>query len=79
MTNINSTKLRRDLFNYLDQAVTYNDTITVTTKNGNAIIISEEDYSSLMETVYLLNAKGMKDRFIEALNTKPEECDEFKW
>ena len=79
MTNINSTKLRRDLFNYLDQAVTYNDIITVTTKNGNAIIISEEDYSSLMETVYLLNAKGMKDRFIEALNTKPEECDEFKW
>lgn len=79
MTNINSTKLRSDLFNYLDQAVTYNDIITVTTKNGNAIIISEEDYSSLMETVYLLNAKGMKDRFIEALNTKPEECDEFKW
>ena len=79
MTNINSTKLRSDLFNYLDQAVTYNDIITVTTKNGNAIIISEEDYSSLMETVYLLNAKGMKERFIEALNTKPEECDEFKW
>lgn len=67
------------MFNYLDQAVSYNETITVNTKNGNAVIMSENDYSSLMETVYLLNAKGMKERFAEALDTKPEDLDEFKW
>ena len=43
MTNTNITNLRKNLFEYIDQAITYNDVINVNTKKGNAVIMSEED------------------------------------
>ncbi len=55
MTNTNATNLRKNLFEYLSQAVNFNDVINVSTKNGNAIILSAEDYNGLMETVYLMS------------------------
>ena len=55
MTNTNATNFRNNAFDYLNQAVLYNDIINVNTKNGNAVILSEEDYSGLMETLYLLS------------------------
>ena len=48
MTNTNITNLRKNLFEYIDQAVNYNDVINVNTKNGNAVIISENDYNSYL-------------------------------
>ena len=36
MTNTNATNFRKNIFEYLNQAVEYNDVINVTTKNGNA-------------------------------------------
>jgi PHD/YefM family antitoxin component YafN of YafNO toxin-antitoxin module len=62
MTNTNATNLRKNLFEYLSQAVNFNDVINVSTKNGNAIILSAEDYNGLMETVYLMsNPNVMND------------------
>ena len=43
MTNTNITNLRKNLFEYIEQAVSYNDVINVSSKNGNAIIMSEQD------------------------------------
>ena len=51
MTNTNITNLRKNLFEYIDQAITYNDVINVNTKKGNAVIMSEEEYNGLMETL----------------------------
>ena len=47
MTNTNITNLRKNLFEYIDQAITYNDVINVNTKKGNAVIMSEEEYNGL--------------------------------
>lgn len=55
MTNTNVTNLRKKLFEYLSQAVNFNDVINVSTKDGNAVILSAEDYNGLMETVYLMS------------------------
>ena len=79
MTNINATNLRKNLFNYLDTAITYNDVINVNTKKGNAVIISETEYNGLLETLYLLSVPGMKDKLIEGLNTKIEDCEALEW
>ena len=56
MTNINATNFRKNLFDYLNQAIVHNDVINVNTKVGNAVILSEEDYSGLMETLRLLSS-----------------------
>jgi PHD/YefM family antitoxin component YafN of YafNO toxin-antitoxin module len=53
MPTTNISVLRKDLFNSIDNVIEYNEIITVNTKKGNAIIISEEDYNALLETLAL--------------------------
>lgn len=79
MTNTNATNFRKNMFEYLNQAVMYNDVININTKNGNAVVMSEEDYNALMETLYLTSVPGMKARLEEGLATPIEECDDFEW
>lgn len=79
MTNVNATNLRNNLFSYLESAIEYNDVITISTKKGNAIIISEEEYNGLLETLYLTSNPEMKKRLEEGLATKTEECEDFSW
>lgn len=79
MTNTNAANFGQNLSDYLNQAVLYQDTINVNTKNGNAVLISEAEYRSLMETLYLLGVPGMKERLLEGLEIPVEECDEFEW
>ena len=76
MTNINITNLRKNLFDYINQAVEFNDVINVNTKAGNAVIISESDYNGLVETLYLSRNQKVKDEIVEGINTPLEECVE---
>ena len=82
MTNINITNLRKNLFDYINQAVEFNDIINVNTKSGNAVIISESDYNGLMETLYLSSNPAAKKEIIDGFNTPIEDCtseDEVEW
>lgn len=67
MTNTNATNFRKNIFEYLNQAVEYNDVINVTTKNGNAVVLSESDYNSLLETVYLMSHPATRDTILEGM------------
>ena len=82
MLNTNATNFRKNIFELLEQTIKYNEPINISTKNGNAIVISEEDYNGLMETLYLTSVPGMKDKILEGLQTPIEEClsdDEVQW
>ena len=59
MTITNATNLRKRLYETLDKTIKYNDVVTVNTKNGNAVLLSEEEYNGLMETVYLSSQKNV--------------------
>lgn len=54
MYNTNITNFRKNIFNILEQTVKYNEPVNITTKDGNAVIISEDDFNGLMETLTLL-------------------------
>lgn len=79
MTNTNITNLRRNLFEYLESAINYNDVINVSTKKGNAIIISEKEYNSLLETIYLTSNPQMKEKLKAGLNASVKDCEAFEW
>ncbi len=82
MTNTNITNFRQNIFEYINQAIEFNDVINVNTKNGNAVILSESDYNSLVETLYLSNQERVRNEIIEAKNTPLSECvsaDEVEW
>ena len=52
MTNVNITYFRKNIYSLVEQTIKYNEPINVSTKDGNAILISEEDYRNIMETLY---------------------------
>ena len=82
MTNTNATNLRKNLFDYLNQAIEYNDVINVNTKNGNAVIISEEEYNGLLETLYLSSDPKVKEQILAGINTPTNECvplEDVEW
>ena len=65
MTNINITNFRKNIYELLENTIKYNEPINISTKNGNAIVISEEDYNNLMETLYITSIPGLKDEIIK--------------
>ena len=82
MININVTNFRKNIYELLEQTVKFNEPVNVTTKDGNAVILSEEDYNGLMETLNLSSTPKMKEKIIEGLKTPIEECipeDEVQW
>lgn len=74
MTNTNITKFRQKVFEYVNQAVEFNDVVNISTKNGNAIIISEEEYNSMIETLYLKSVPGLVDNIKKAAAEPLDEC-----
>lgn len=45
-----------------------------TTKDGNAVPLPEEDYSGIMETLYLVSVPGMREKLMAAKAEPPEDC-----
>lgn len=65
MTNTNVTTFRKDIYNLLEQTIKYNEPLNISTKNGNVVVLSEEDYNNIMETLYIMSVSGLKDEIIE--------------
>ena len=79
MTSTTVMNFSDNLPSYLDRAVLNRDVISINTTHGNAIVLSEDEYNSLMETVYLLGIPGMRAKLSEGIRNPLEECDEFEW
>lgn len=82
MLNTNITNFRKNIFAILEQTIKYNEPVNISTKSGNAVIISEEDYNGLMETLYLSSIPNIKENIIDGMNTPLNECipeNEVEW
>lgn len=82
MLNTNITNFRKNIFGLLEQTIKFNEPVNISTKDGNAIMISEEDYNGLMETLYLSSIPTMKEKIVEGLRTPLDEClpeNEVPW
>jgi len=74
MLNINITNFRKNVYEILEQVIKYSKPVNVSTELGNAVIISEDKYNELMETLYLSSISEVKEKIIEGMNTPIEEC-----
>ncbi|MDR1893043.1 MAG: type II toxin-antitoxin system Phd/YefM family antitoxin [Oscillospiraceae bacterium] len=82
MLNTNITNFRKNIFGMLEQTIKYNEPVNISTKDGNAVIMSEEDYNGLMVTLQISSVPGMKEKVIEGLNTPISDClpeNEVEW
>ncbi len=82
MTNTNITNFRKDIYKLLENTIKYNEPISVSTKDGNAVVLSEEDYNNLIETLYISSIPKLKEELIKRKNSSDEDFvkeDEVDW
>jgi antitoxin YefM len=80
MPTLSATEARTKLYNLIDQISATHEPVLITGKRGNAVLISEDDWRSIQETIYLLNIPGMRDSIREGLATPLKECgEELDW
>lgn len=73
------TQARNDIYNLIDETIKSSIPVEITTKKGNAILVSERDWNAIQETLHLVTIPGMRESIIEGLNTPIEECEELDW
>lgn len=82
MINTNVTDFQKDIYSILENTIRYNQPVNISTKDGNAVIISETDYQNLIETLYITSIPQMKEKIADGLAAPLSECipeSEVKW
>ena len=74
MTTYTATRARAKLYKLLEQAAASHDPIQITGKRANAVLISEEDWRAVLETLYLVSIPGMRESIREGLKTRLKKC-----
>jgi prevent-host-death family protein len=65
---------KADLRRLIDEAAASHDPIQITGEGGSAVLVSEEDWRAVQETLYLLSVPGMRESIREGIRTPPSEC-----
>lgn len=60
------TQARPNLFKLMEEANQSHNPIYILGKNNKAVLLSEEDYRSMIETLYIMSIPGMKDSILNA-------------
>ena len=77
---INVSKVRDNLYNLIDETAKSHEPILIKGKRNSAVLISEDDFRAIAETLYLTSIPGMRESIKEGLNAPIEECeDKFEW
>jgi len=80
MKTLTVTEARKKIYNLLDETSDSHEPIHITGKRSNAVLIGEDDWRSIQETLYLLSIPGMRESIREGLDTPLEEtAEELDW
>lgn len=80
MKTISITKARSSLYQLIDEAANIHEPILITGKRTNAVLISEDDWRAIQETLFLLSIPGLRESIREGLESPIEGCsEELEW
>ena len=82
MINNNVTHFRKNVSTLLEQTLKFNEPIHVSTRNGNVVVLSEDDYRGILETLEMNANPVMKQKLLEGKDTPLSECipeSEVEW
>lgn len=74
MSTINITNARKDLYHLIENVNRYNEPTLIVGKKGNAVLLSEEDWNAIQETLFLNSIAGMTESIIKGMDTPLEDC-----
>ena len=80
MTTLTATAARKSLYSLVDDVAMSHDPIQFVGKRHSAVLVSEDDWRAIQETLYLTSIPGMRESIHQGLNTPIEECsEELAW
>lgn len=83
MTSITATAARKDFYNLISRVNENCTPISITTTKGKgAVLVGEDEWSAIEETLYLNGIPGMAQSLTEGMNEPVDECieeDELDW
>jgi antitoxin YefM len=74
MTTLNATEARTNLYSLIDETTATHKPITITGKRGNAVLLSEEDWNAINETLFLLSIPGMRESIREGMKSNLKDA-----
>ncbi len=80
MPILTATEARSKLYRLIDETAASHEPIIITSKRSRAVLISEDDWRAIQETLYLLNIPGMRESIREGISTPVDECTkDIEW
>ena len=80
MTSISATEARKQLYKLLDDVSQSHEPIQITGKRGSAVLVSEDDWRAVQETLYLVSLPGMRESILDGMATPIDELEgELDW
>jgi len=74
MKTVPVTQARQNIYQLIDDTIESSEPVQITARKGNVVMLSEADWNSIQETMYLLSVPGMRESLIVGINMPVEEC-----
>lgn len=80
MPTLTVTRARAELYRLLDEVTSSHEPIEIKGKRSSAVLVSEDDWRAIQETLYLLSVPGMRESIRDGLRMPVEKCSKgLKW
>ncbi len=80
MTTLSATEARKCLYSLVDDVAESHDPVQIVGKRNSAVLVSEDDWRAIQETLYLTSIPGMRESIQDGIKSPVEECDaELEW
>ncbi len=74
MTTLTASEARANLYRLMDQAAESHRPIVISGKRSNAVLVSEEDWMAIQETLFLLSVPGMRESIKAGMAEPIDAC-----
>jgi prevent-host-death family protein len=74
MKTVTATNARSDLYSLIDATVSDHEPIQITGKRGNAVLVGEEDWRAIQETLHLVSIPGMRESILQGMKEPLSKC-----
>jgi len=71
---VSATTARTELYRLIDATLAEHEPVQITGKRGNAVLVAEEDWRSIQETLPLLGIPGMRESIREGMAEAIRDC-----
>ena len=74
MLTVNATEARANLYKLMDETSASHEPVVITGKRSNSVLLAEEDWNAINETLYLVSIPGMRESILSGMQENIDEA-----